>query len=363
MIIRKTNKDKATKTTVTMAPEAVPATVNPVATLVTPKETRKEINLAKLLNVDLPNVQALEGFPLHDITDIPDIDKRYVFDDKTTRQILLYLMKPLGDCLWISGDPGCGKTTSLLQIAARLGWGVQQITASNKCESLDLIGHTTLIDGRLVYEYGPLAKAMKQGEILLINEVDTMSSQDLSALNDVLEGKPLTIIQNGGEIIKPHPYFRVVVTANTFGSGDPSGKYIGTRVLNQAFLDRFRFLKVTYPTLDRLKDIINSYVKLPNDQLTKVLKLTEDLQRLHSGETAELTAPFSVRSVIKIANLLQDMQPDEAVMCAYAQRLTDDEQAFVMRLVKDIWGYEDSKTPVDKADDKPATPTKRRKAA
>ncbi|MDV5469036.1 AAA family ATPase [Klebsiella pneumoniae] len=73
---------------------------------------------------------------------------------------------------------------------------------------------------------------MREGHLLLINEVDLADPAELAGLNDVLEGRPLVIAQNGGEIIKPHPMFRVVVTGNSTGSGDASGLYQGVMMQN-----------------------------------------------------------------------------------------------------------------------------------
>ncbi|MDO6928722.1 AAA family ATPase, partial [Acinetobacter baumannii] len=87
------------------------------------------------------------------------------------------------------------------------------------------------------FMYGPLAVAMREGHLLLINEVDLADPAELAGLNDVLEGRPLVIAQNGGEIIKPHPMCRVVVTVNSTGSGDASGLYKGVMMQNLAAMD------------------------------------------------------------------------------------------------------------------------------
>lgn len=174
----------------------------------------------------------------HDPSRVPDIDKNYVFPLPFLNQILLYLACPLHDCLYVSGPSGCGKTTMALQVAARLGWGVEQITLSGKSESADLIGHAALRKGELVYEYGPLVRAMRNGEILILNEIDLMPPSDLAALNDVLDGKPLIIAQNCGEIIKPAPGFRVIATANTNGMGDQMGYSIRLPETEREYVSR-----------------------------------------------------------------------------------------------------------------------------
>ncbi|NMR77876.1 AAA family ATPase, partial [Vibrio alginolyticus] len=129
---------------------------------------------------------------------------------------------------------------------------VHHITAHARKELTDLIGHHALVAEKpgqppvMKFMYGPRAVAMREGHLLLINEVDLADPAELAGLNDVLEGRPLVIAQNGGEIIKPHPMFRVVVTGNSTGSGDASGLYQGVMMQNLAAMDRYRFTKVGY---------------------------------------------------------------------------------------------------------------------
>ena len=281
---------------------------------------------------------------------VPMIDSSYCFNKELTDQILLYLAEPNHDCLWIAGPAGTGKTTSVLQVAARLGIPVQQITCSNKCEALDLIGHTTLVNGSLQFVYGPLTTALKNGEILLLNELDTMSASDLSALNDVLEGKPLTIVQNNGEVIKPHPNFRLIATANTFGNGDEYGMYSGTRILNQAFLDRFRFVRADAPSASDVTRLINKVYgeRLGKDNVTNLGKMYEEVQTIiktgMENGVVQLSAPFSIRTVLKIAGLMASkvLSIQQCVDTAIGARLNKDESKYLTQLANDIWGHEKS---------------------
>ncbi|MEZ9922365.1 AAA family ATPase, partial [Vibrio breoganii] len=85
---------------------------------------------------------------------------------------------------------------------------------------------------------GCLTKAMREGHILILNEIDLMDPAELANMNAILEGSPLVISQLDGEIIAPHPNFRVVATSNSNGSGS-DGMYVGVQRLNLAFMDRF----------------------------------------------------------------------------------------------------------------------------
>lgn len=306
------------------------------------------VNLKKVFNSEKISIEECELEPSNLIDHIPNVDRNYVFELNVLNEVLLYLIYPFKDCLYISGPSGCGKTTLILQIAARLNWGVEQITLSNKCESLDLIGHTTLKRGELVYEYGPLTRAMLYGEILILNEIDLMSPGDLSVLNDVLEGKPLTILANNGEIIKPHPQFRVIATANTKGFGDMTGFYNGARLLNQAFMDRWRYIEMGYPKpVVELEMLKKSFPALGTEMCKKLLHFAHDLrnvveQGLENG-VRQISAPFSTRTLLKIAALLSVDTPytvHKIIRMSYALRLPEVEHEYVMRLCNDIFGHE-----------------------
>ena len=203
-------KAKATRKKVQTAPTEPTVQTAPTPTPTVQTVTSKgSYDLKALFNLTAPYISSADiehEYSLH----VPKINQYHVFDETLTNNVLLYLLRPNNDCLWISGDAGCGKTSTVIQVCARLGWSVQSITCSNKCESLDLVGHSTLVNGSLTFEYGALANAMKYGEVLILNEIDTMNPNDLSLLNDVLEGKPLVVTLNGGEVITPHKNFRVI---------------------------------------------------------------------------------------------------------------------------------------------------------
>lgn len=152
---------------------------------------------------------------------VPRAHDEYVFKADMLQSVIQFLNSPNGDALFLSGPTGSGKTSVINEIAARLGWPVQEITASERLEAQDLIGSFVLSSEKpgeapsMRFQYGVLPRAMKGGHILIINEWDCASPGELAALNTVLEGGTLTIKETGGEVIHPHPLFRVVVTANT----------------------------------------------------------------------------------------------------------------------------------------------------
>ena len=178
------------------------------------------------------------------------------------------------------------------------------------------MGHLTVKDGNMVFEYGPLALAMRHGAILLLNEIDLTSPEIAAGLNSVLDGSPLCIAENGGEIITPHPMFRFVATANTNGGGDDTGLYQGTQRQNLAWLDRFTICEVGYPTADVEKSLLaRRFPSLPEALCATMVEYANEIRKLFMGEasTGNLTntieVTFSTRSLLRWGDLTVRFQP------------------------------------------------------
>jgi len=137
----------------------------------------------------------------------------------------------------ITGHSGNGKTFQVEQACARLTKECVRVNFTVETDEDDLLGHYVLIDGKTVWQDGPVPTAMKRGAVLLLDEYDLASSKIMS-LQSVLEGKPL-FIKKINTYVYPKNGFNIIATANTKGKGSEDGRYIGTNIHNEAFLDRF----------------------------------------------------------------------------------------------------------------------------
>ena len=138
---------------------------------------------------------------------------------------------------FITGLSGNGKTFSVEQACAQLGRELIRVNITIETDEDDLIGGFRLVNGDTVWHNGPVIESLERGAVLLLDEID-LASNKILCLQSVLEGKGI-FLKKIGRYIQPAKGFNVVATANTKGKGSDDGRFIGTNVLNEAFLERF----------------------------------------------------------------------------------------------------------------------------
>tara|TARA_Y200000002_G_scaffold36136_1_gene26456 strand:+ start:9145 stop:10245 length:1101 start_codon:yes stop_codon:yes gene_type:complete len=138
---------------------------------------------------------------------------------------------------FVTGLSGNGKTFSVEQACAQLNRELIRVNITIETDEDDLIGGFRLVDGNTVWHNGPVIEALERGAILLLDEID-LASNKILCLQPVLEGKGI-FLKKTGKFVQPATGFNVIATANTKGKGSDDGKFIGTNVLNEAFLERF----------------------------------------------------------------------------------------------------------------------------
>ena len=139
--------------------------------------------------------------------------------------------------VFVTGMSGNGKTTMIEQVCAKARRECFRVNITKQTDEDDLLGGFRLINGNTVWQDGPVVKAMRAGGVLLLDEID-LASFNIMCLQPVLEGKGV-YLKKINEWVKPADGFTVFATANTKGKGSDDGRFIGTGILNEAFLDRF----------------------------------------------------------------------------------------------------------------------------
>ena len=138
---------------------------------------------------------------------------------------------------FVTGLSGNGKTFGVEQACAQLNREIIRVNITIETDEDDLIGGFRLVNGETVWHNGPVIEALERGAILLLDEID-LASNKILCLQSVLEGNGV-FLKKIGRFVKPRAGFNILATANTKGKGSDDGRFIGTNVLNEAFLERF----------------------------------------------------------------------------------------------------------------------------
>ena len=149
--------------------------------------------------------------------------------------------------IFVTGLSGNGKTMNVSQACAAANRECIRVNITIETDEDDLLGGYRLQDGQTVWQDGPVIEAMKRGALLLLDEID-LASNKIMCLQPILEGNGV-FLKKINQFVKPAKGFNVIATANTKGQGSDDGKFIGTNILNEAFLERFPItIEQAYPT-------------------------------------------------------------------------------------------------------------------
>jgi len=176
--------------------------------------------------------------------------------------------------VFITGLSGNGKTMGVTQACAEAKKELIRVNITIETDEDDLLGGYRLKDGQTVWQNGPVIEAMERGALLLLDEVD-LASNKIMCLQPILEGSGV-FVKKINKFVKPAQGFNVIATANTKGQGSDDGKFIGTNVLNEAFLERFPVtFEQKYPSVAIEKKILNNTLKASGKSDAKFIdKLT-----------------------------------------------------------------------------------------
>lgn len=204
---------------------------------------------------------------------------------------------------FVTGLSGNGKTLNVLQSCAELNRECIRVNVTIETDEDDLLGGFRLVNGETAWHDGPVVDAMKRGAVLLLDEID-LASNKIMCLQPILEGKGV-FLKKINEYVEPAKGFNIVATANTKGKGSEDGRFIGTNVLNEAFLERFPItFEQSYPSM---KIETNIVLKVFQDLKINDKKFAENLVKwadvirktFYDGGIDEI---ISTRRIVHIAN-------------------------------------------------------------
>ena len=206
---------------------------------------------------------------------------------------------------FITGLSGNGKTFGVEQACAQLKREVVRVNITIETDEDDLIGGFRLVNGSTVWHNGPVIEALERGAILLLDEID-LASNKILCLQSILEGTGV-FLKKIGRYVKPAKGFNVIATANTKGKGSDDGRFIGTNVLNEAFLERFPVtFEQEYPTPQTEQRILNKICK--DEEFCKRLADWADIIRktFYDGGIEEIISTRRLVHIVKAYSIFND---------------------------------------------------------
>lgn len=234
--------------------------------------------------------------------------------------------------VFITGLSGNGKTMCVEQVCAQLKRELIRFNVTIETDSDDLIGGFRLQDGNTVWSNGPVVEAMERGAILLLDECD-LASNKIMVLQSVLEGKPL-FLKKIGKVVHPQPGFNIIATANTKGKGSDDGRFIGTNVLNEAFLERFSVtFEQSYPSnsieikiLTKLAKAIN--LENEDDFIKKLVNWSDAIRKtFYDGGIDEIISTRRLIHLLKAYSIFKNKA--KAIKLSIARFDEDTKSSFI----------------------------------
>ena len=169
-------------------------------------------------------------------------------------------------------------------------------------------------------------EALTRGAVLLLDEID-LASNKILCLQSILEGKGV-FLKKIGKFITPAEGFQIFATANTKGKGSDDGRFIGTNVLNEAFLERFPVtFEQDYPTASVETNILKKICS--DEQFCKRLADWADIIRktFNDGGIDEV---ISTRRLVHIVNAYNIFNDKEKAIKVCLNRFDDEtKQSFI----------------------------------
>jgi len=247
---------------------------------------------------------------------------------------------------FITGLSGNGKTFSVEQACAQLGRELIRVNITIETDEDDLIGGFRLVDGATVWHNGPVIEALERGAILLLDEID-LASNKILCLQSVLEGNGV-FLKKIGRFVRPARGFNILATANTKGKGSDDGRFIGTNVLNEAFLERFPVtFEQEYPTVNNevkiLQAVSKTLGKVDEDFCKRLVDWADIIRKtFYDGGIEDI---ISTRRLVHIIRAYSIFKDKAKAMKVCINRFDDETKQAFMELYDKV--DVDFKMPVD----------------
>ena len=256
----------------------------------------------------------------------------------------------------LSGGAGVGKTSHFVQLAARINQPVIRVNLNGETRISDFLGKIQVADGKTYWTDGILPLAMRKGMFLILDEIDMAEPNILSLLHPVLEENgTLVLKENAGEVIVPHPNFRILATANSIGvMQDKAVDYAGTNQMNAAFLDRWHVMEMA--PLDEkteIKVILQRVPGIKHKWVKRIVQFANMVRNQKNDFGQGISTTFSTRRCLQWAKKTALLRsPIKAADVVFSSKLTMQEKESTDRFLLTVFGGKKKDAPASETEEK-----------
>ena len=278
---------------------------------------------------------------------VPNLDKNYLFDEKTTNAILAGFV--FNQRVLVQGMHGTGKSSHIEQIASRLNWPCVRINFDSQITRLDLVGKDVikLKNDKQITEFkeGIIPYALRNGVALVLDEYDAIKTDVSFVIQRLLEEDGKFALLEENEIITPHPNFRLFATSNTLGAGDDLGIYHGTNLINQAQMDRWNIVSsLNYLSEEHEIAILQKKLDfLSSKNYSQTAKLMVKIANLsrEAFKNGDISNLISLRTLISWGRNIEIFNSvKEAFILSFYNKIIDDEKPIITEFYQRVFGEE-----------------------
>ncbi len=277
---------------------------------------------------------------------VPEIDRDYIFDNDTTKAIIMGLK--YNKRVLIQGFHGTGKSTHIEQVASRLNWPCVRINLDGHISKIDLLGKDTIILEKnkqvTKFQEGILPWSIQNPVILVFDEYDAGRPEVMFVIQRILESSGKLTLLDQNKIIEPHRYFRIFATANTIGLGDSAGIYHGTQQINQGQIDRWNIVTTLNYLNPKIEEKIvtkkvgkfqeNRKATIPN--MVRLANLTRD--GFKNNDISTLMSPRTTITWAENFQIFDDL--DKSFKLSFLNKCEDADKEIINEYYQRCFGRE-----------------------
>lgn len=273
-----------------------------------------------------------DGWPEWVRNAVPERDPNYQWN----KEAVYAFLAADDEHTFLVGQPGSGKTSLPLQIAAVTGRPVFKQAFSNDLEADEWIMSKEIDDKGTHWNVLPFVKSMEFPFYTILDEFNRLRRGGRLLMNQLLNEGGAMQLRDGREV-SPHDQWRAIATDNTRGMGDGLDKFDGD-IADISTTDRFGLMiEVPYLPVKQQVALVQAWFPEIDERIAKDIVLFGE-KLSHGYKSGALPLPWTPRRMQKAAKLsIRYRNPRKGLQAAYYNFLAeDDERKACNQALKDV---------------------------